>query len=85
MFSCNFFALQAIMKNATQKGAAVKKNLKNQPEQHFIIRQFQALALLPEHLIKPTYHEIKKNATNRKFGSDFDKFFEYFESHWLER
>lgn len=62
----------------------MKKNLKNQSGKHFIIRQIQALALLPEKSIVSTYKEIKKNAIE-KFGTDFDEFFEYFETYWLER
>lgn len=67
-----------------KNNASVYQNLKKEPDKHFVVKQIEALALLPEVKIEPTYQKIKK-AAQEKFGTYFNEFFDYYESYWLKR
>ncbi|KAJ8672227.1 hypothetical protein QAD02_003486 [Eretmocerus hayati] len=81
---CYFHFTQAILRNAIAKGAATRRNLKDNPQRHLIIRMVMALALLPSDTIVKTYEAIKKLA-QKKFGTYFNAFFTYFEEYWIKR
>lgn len=77
--------MQALFRQAIAKGAATRRNAKDNPEKHMVLLRVMALALLPPTEIRDVFLEIVKDTNERFPKHNFNAFFNYVEEYWLDR
>lgn len=85
IFGCYFHYAKCLLKNAVKCGFALKMgNKMKRPYEHYFLRQFMALSLLPQDKIASAYRKLRKSAELTFPGNPgLKKFLRYYERMWM--